>query len=125
MVRSNGVVTVGGVGSCEGADVTVASGDYPRGCTIFSGTIVGQLADRVGTAVMVPVSTDGSLDDVDYALLYVRNRGGHQPRFIGILSGNGTGRLAVRLEDGLIVEQNGASEKYSRFDGIQLLPATP
>ncbi|HZY99818.1 MAG TPA: hypothetical protein VFE36_09610 [Candidatus Baltobacteraceae bacterium] len=125
IVRSNEDLTVGGVGSCEGEDVTIASGDYPRGCTIFSGTVIGQLADGVGTAVMVPVGTSGSLDDVDYALLYVRNRGGRQPRYIGILSGDGTGRLAVRLENGLIVEQNGVHAKYSRFNGIQLLQVTP
>ena len=122
VVKSNGALSVGAVGSCSGNDVTVAVGAFPRGCTIFGATVTGPLADRKGTALMVPVSSTGSRDDVDYALLYVRIHGWKKPAFIGVLSGDGSGHLAVRLENGLIVEQNGPNVKRSRFDGSRVVP---
>lgn len=120
-MRSSGDLQVGGVGSCESNDVTIALSDYPRGCTIFRGALSGSLAGGLGSALIVPVSRSNSLDDIDYALLYVESNGSKWPRFIGILPGDGSGRLTVRLENGLIVEQNGTHTKYSRFDGRRVL----
>jgi hypothetical protein len=121
IVQSYGNFSVGTPGSCGGQDVAVAVRDYPRGCTVFRAATSGPLANGSGYALVVPVSDSGSIRDVEYGLLYIRTSIATAPRFLGVLPGDGSGHLVVRVQDGVIMEQNGTHVKYSTFNGRRVV----
>jgi hypothetical protein len=122
LVHSNNMLKVGGKGSCGGLDVTVEVRGYPKGCTVFDADSTGPLANGRGAALVVPVSTTEAVEDVKYALLYVRSNETDAPRFVGLLRSQGSGPVVVRLEHGVIkFEESGSDTKYFTFDGHRIV----
>lgn len=121
LVRSNDVLKVGAKGSCGGLDVTVEVRGYPKGCTVFDADSTGPLANGHGTVLVVPVSSTEDVGDVKYGLLYFRSNESEVPRFLGLIRGEGSGRVVVRLQDGLIMEQSGDRVTYYTFNGRRIV----
>src|SRR6185312_5925742 len=120
LVKSNGQLKVGEKGSCGGLDRTVEVRGYPKGCTVFDADSTGPLANGRGTALVVPVSTTEDVGDVKYGLLYVRTTDDDEPRFVGLIRGEGAGRVVVRLQRGRIVAQTGDRVSYFTFNGRRI-----
>jgi hypothetical protein len=121
LVRSNSSLTVGKKGSCGGDNVTIDVRGFTRGCTFFGLADGGPLANRKGTVLIVPVSTTEDIADVAYGLLYVRSKPTDPPRYVGLLAGDGSGPLVMRVQNGLILAQNGARTEYFTFDGRRIV----
>ena len=81
------------------------------------------LRNGAGGGIIVPVAQMGDPNNVQYGLLYFEATSGDQPYFLGLLPGDGSGHLTVRVQDGVFVERNGEKVKYSTYDGHQMLPA--
>jgi tRNA A-37 threonylcarbamoyl transferase component Bud32 len=82
--------------------------DGTSGCAWHASAVHGALESQ-DAVLLVPVTAPGRGRTFD--LLYTEN--GAQPRFIGILPGDGSGNLSVSIENGVIVERNGDREKRS------------
>ncbi|HZO93091.1 MAG TPA: hypothetical protein VFB22_04930 [Candidatus Baltobacteraceae bacterium] len=97
-------------GQCTGMGVVYIrfNGDGTTGCVDLMAATRGTSTDG-DPLLIVPVSAPNR--GVVYALLYA----GEDARFIGILPGDGTGHLDVELQDGVIVERNGAHVKRSLY----------
>ena len=96
---------------------------YPRGCTANAIVSSGELLGGKGVGSTVPVTSLASPGKVSYALAYVTPPSGRK-RLVGVLAGNGSGSLIVRVQDGMFVEQNGSHVRYSTFDGERIAAAT-
>jgi hypothetical protein len=123
LVTSNKQLKVGVKGSCGGLDRTVEVRGYPKGCTVFDADSTGPLANGRGTVLVVPVSTTEDVGDVKYGLLYVRTGDVEEPRFVGLIRGQGSGRVTVRLQHGRIMMQTGDSVAYFTFNGRRIVRA--
>ncbi len=121
LVRSNAKLTVGTKGSCQGDDVSIDVRGFTRGCTLFGLSSSGLLANGRGTVLIVPVSTTEDVADVAYGLLYIRSSATAKPRFLGLLAGDGSGPLVMRLQNGFIIEQNGTRKKFFTFNGNRIV----
>jgi hypothetical protein len=76
------------------------------------------LLNSGNTVDIIPVAASGK--GTIFGLLYSEKRSGAE--FIGILPGDGSGNLDVRVDGGDIVEQNGASVKRSTFQNGRVVP---
>lgn len=121
LVHSNATMKVGKAGSCGGRDVTVDVRGYPRGCTVFDAVSSGRLKNRRGTVLVVPVSTSEDVSDVAYGLLYVQTSQRETPRFLGLLRGDGTTSLVLRVQNGLIMAQGETHTRYFTFNGRRIV----
>jgi len=121
LVKSNQQLKVGPKGSCGGLDRTVRVPGYPIGCTVFDADSTGPLANGKGAALVVPVSMTEDVTDVKYGLLYVRSSDAEEPRFVGLIRAQGSGRVSVRMEGVRIVAQTADSVTYYTFDGRQIV----
>jgi hypothetical protein len=117
LVQSNRELTVGKKGSCGGDDVTIDVRGFTRGCTLFGLVSSGPLANGRGTVLIVPVSSSEDIADVTYGLLYIRANIAATARFLGLLTGDGSRPLIMRVQNGIITEQNGAHKEHFTFDG--------
>jgi hypothetical protein len=124
LVKSNPVLKVGGKGSCGGLDRTVEVRGYPKGCTVFDADSTGPLANGRGTALVVPISTTEDVQDVKYGLLYIRSGETDPPHFVGLVRNHGPGRVIVRLQHGVIMEQSGSDVRYFTFNGQGIVPVS-
>lgn len=121
LVHSNNVLKVGAKGSCGGLDVTVEVRGYPKGCTVFDADSTGPLSNGRGTVLVVPVSSTEDVGDVKYGLLYFRSSETEAPRFLGLIRGDGSGNVVVRLQHGRIMAQSGDRVAYYTFDGHSIV----
>jgi hypothetical protein len=121
LVRSNAQLRVGTKGSCNGENVSVDVRGFTRGCTLFGLASSGPLSNGKGTVLIVPVSTTEDVADVAYGLLYIQSGAAAEPRFLGLLAGDGSRPLVIRVQKGLIVLQNGTSGESFTFDGHHIV----
>jgi hypothetical protein len=93
--------------------------DGTSGCA-WHAEAIHAILESQDAAVLVPVTAPGR--ELIFDLLYTAT--GSRPRFIGILPGDGSGNLAISVENGIIVERNGNHEKHStlRSGRIVVLP---
>ncbi|HTU83622.1 MAG TPA: hypothetical protein VMF61_15950 [Candidatus Acidoferrales bacterium] len=117
VVHGEGPMRVGGKGGCPSQNVTVTVAGEPPGCTLYGSASSGVLANGHGIAMVVPVAAADDPSNVLYGLLYVQQVRDTVPLFVGVLAGDGTGHLTVRVQNGVLLERNGSHTRYSTFDG--------
>jgi hypothetical protein len=107
-----------GPNNCEGTDATLIrfKDDGTTGCAQYGNATRGQLSSGANI-VLIPVVAVGRGTIFD--LLYADE--GARVTFIGILPGDGTGALSVKLEDGVIVERNQSRVKRSTLSGHRVV----